>query len=140
MTKAEPSTGIIRQNRIYVKFLSQNCLHKEKACHLHPPAIPMKNRRITNPDAVWTSPVRAVGIDAEHRTIKYRILAPYLSHKGPRRNLTAIVDPTPTMEEVQICCLVRFKSAWISGSRGVMANQTKKAQKKLHQQQWKALM
>jgi hypothetical protein len=82
--------------------------------------------------AELTSPVRAAGTDEEHRMIKYRILAPYLSHKGPRSNRTAIVDPTPAIDDVQISCFVRFRSSFIIGKNGVIENQTKKATKNDH--------
>jgi hypothetical protein len=43
-----------------------------------------------------------------------------------------MVPATPTMLEVQTSLLLRLRSFRISGRRGAMANQMKKAMKKLH--------
>ncbi len=105
-----------------------------------PPAEPMNKRRIARPVALLTVPVRAVGMEAKHKTAAIGIRAPHLSQAGPRMKRIRMVPPTPTMEEVQISCLVKPKSSLISERRGAIANQIKKATKNPHQEQWKALM
>lgn len=104
-----------------------------------PPATPIKALRTYNCVAVCTKPVQAVGIDAKHRTTLKSTRAPYLSHRGPNRKRTAIVLPTPAIEDVQICFLLNPKSERISLSRGEIANQIKKAIKKENQEQWNPL-
>mmetsp|Transcript_13031 Transcript_13031/g.17463 ORF Transcript_13031/g.17463 Transcript_13031/m.17463 type:complete len:211 (+) Transcript_13031:1011-1643(+) len=105
-----------------------------------PPAKPMKRRRTARPAAELTRPVNAVGIDAKHRMTVKRIRGPYLSHAGPRTNRMKMVPPTPAIEDVQICCLVKSSVSLISDRSGAIANQMKKAMKKDHQEQWKARM
>jgi hypothetical protein len=105
-----------------------------------PPALPMKRRTRVRLRAELMNPVQAVGMEAKQRTAHMGIRAPHLSQAGPRAKRMKMVPPTPTMEEVQICSLVKPKSSRISERRGAIANQMKKAQKKLHQEQWKALM
>jgi len=51
-----------------------------------------------------------------------------------------MVDPTPTMLDVQICCVEMPRVFRISGNSGAIANQMKNATKKHHQLQWKARM
>ena len=49
----------------------------------HPPAMPIKSLSTASPVAEFTSPVHAVGIDAAHKMVVNKTLAPYLSHKRP---------------------------------------------------------
>ena len=100
-----------------------------------PPAIPMNNLRTERPTEVFTKPVHAVGIEAQHKTRANRVRAPYLSQSGPNRKRTKIVPPTPTMLEVQTCCLVRPRVVRISGISGAIANQMMNAIKKATQEQ-----
>jgi hypothetical protein len=77
-------------------------------------------------------PVQAVGMAEAQSSKLKRTLAPNLSHAGPSATRTKIVVLTLAIEEVQTSSLLMFKSCWISESRGVRANQTKKATKKDH--------
>ena len=86
------------------------------------PPIPMKKRKTVNPVALLTSPVKAVGIALQRRMIPIGIRGPYLSQKGPSKNLITIVPDTAAMEEDQICSLLNPKSTCISESKGVMEN------------------
>mmetsp|Transcript_23247 Transcript_23247/g.65872 ORF Transcript_23247/g.65872 Transcript_23247/m.65872 type:complete len:217 (+) Transcript_23247:895-1545(+) len=105
-----------------------------------PPASPMKPRKMMRPLAELMSPVMAVGMEAPHSMTANRTLAPNLSHNGPTTKRTAMVPPTPAIDDVQISCFVNPKSSLISLSSGDMANQMKKAMKKHHHEQWKARM
>lgn len=100
-----------------------------------PPAVPMNKRSTERPTALFTSPVQAVGMDAKHRTILKRRRAPTLSQSGPSKNRIKMVPPTPTMDEVQICSLVKSRDVRISDNSGAMANQMKKARKNAIQAQ-----
>mmetsp|Transcript_2278 Transcript_2278/g.3915 ORF Transcript_2278/g.3915 Transcript_2278/m.3915 type:complete len:206 (+) Transcript_2278:1175-1792(+) len=105
-----------------------------------PPAMPMKRRNITSPVAELTRPVKAVGMEAVHRTTAKRMRAPYLSHAGPSANRMRMVPATLTMLAVQICFFSSWRVSLISGRSGAMANQMKNATKKFHHEQWKARM
>ena len=105
-----------------------------------PPAVPMNKRRIASPVAVSTKPVQAVGMEAQQRRTAIGIRAPHLSQQGPNTKRMKMVPPTPTMDDVQISCLVKPKVSRISERRGVIANQMKNAMKNPHHEQWKALI
>ena len=47
------------------------------------PPIPIQNRKIDSPDAVFTNPVKAVGHALQNKTIPIGVRGPYLSQKGP---------------------------------------------------------
>ena len=102
-----------------------------------PPAIPMNVRRITRSVAVCTKPVQAVGMEAPHKMIVNKTLAPYLSQRGPKMNRTRMVPPTPAIDDVHTSRCVRPSDSRISGSSGEIANQIKKAIKKDHLEQQK---
>jgi len=93
-----------------------------------------------SPAELLMVPVNAVGILAMQRTKVNKTRAPHLSQRGPKTKRIMMVPPTPTILEVHNCCLVRPRVTLISLSKGAMANQMKKAIKKPHQEQWKALM
>jgi hypothetical protein len=84
--------------------------------------------------------VHAQGIEQPIKSTPINILAPYLSHKGPLMKRMKIVPSTLQMLLVQICSFDRSKVSLISGMRGAMANQMKKAVKNAIQEQWKARM
>lgn len=100
-----------------------------------PPAIPIHVLTMTRLVAELMRPIHAVGMDAAQRIIRYRILAPYLSHSGPNRNRTKMVLPTPAIDDVQMSRLVKSRSVWICGRRGPIANQMKNATKNANQVQ-----
>jgi len=87
-----------------------------------------------------TKPVNAQGILAAINSTPIKIRAPYLSHIGPLMNLMKIVPATEQMLDVHTCSFVRPKLVLISGIRGAIANQMKKAVKKPIHEQWKARM
>ena len=105
-----------------------------------PPAIPMNKRRMTRPAEELTKPVQAVGMDAIQRMTANKTRAPTLSQRGPRMKRMTMVPPTPMILDVQTCWFDRPSVSRISERRGAMANQTKKATKNPHQEQWNALM
>mmetsp|Transcript_2639 Transcript_2639/g.3513 ORF Transcript_2639/g.3513 Transcript_2639/m.3513 type:complete len:116 (-) Transcript_2639:207-554(-) len=90
--------------------------------------------------SLFTRPVNAVGIEAHIRITPMGIRAPNLSQTGPLTKRIKMVPATEQMLDVQICCLSIPKLFPTSLSRGAMANQIKKAIKKDHHEQWKALM
>ena len=103
----------------------------------------MKNRRTARDAASLTRPVNAHGMDANIKRTPIRIRAPYLSHMGPLMKRMKVVPSTEQMLEVQISCLLRpmppsSGDFLITGRRGAMANQMKKAVKKPIHEQWKA--
>src|SRR5210317_877362 len=100
----------------------------------------MKKRRAARDPALLTRPVKAQGMEAAARMKPIGIRAPYLSQIGPFTKRMKIVPATEQMLDVQICCLLRSRVFLISGKRGAMANQMKKAMKKQNQEQWKARM
>ena len=87
-----------------------------------------------------TRPVSAHGIDAPISRTPIKRRAPYLSHMGPLMKRMTMVPATEQMLDVQISCLEIFSVSLISGKRGAMANQMKKAVKNPIQEQWKARM
>jgi hypothetical protein len=97
----------------------------------------MNVRRMVNPSAVFTNPRQAVGIAASLSTTTIGIFGPYRSQIGPSTIRTAIVPPTPAIDEVQTSCRVRLRVFFISGSNGETANQTKKATKNENHAEWK---
>ena len=99
------------------------------------PPRPMKKRMAASCVAFLTRPVNAVGIDAAIKINPMGIRAPNLSHIGPFTNRMKIVPATLHMEDVQICCFVNFRVILTSERRGAMANQMKKARKKLNHEQ-----
>mmetsp|Transcript_11194 Transcript_11194/g.16785 ORF Transcript_11194/g.16785 Transcript_11194/m.16785 type:complete len:181 (+) Transcript_11194:1101-1643(+) len=101
----------------------------------HEPAVPMNKRRTVRPTDEFTRNVSAVGIEAAHRTIAIIKRAPYLSHNGPREKRITTVPATLKMLDIHIWLLVSSRVFFISGNSGGMANQMKKAMKKLHQEQ-----
>mmetsp|Transcript_1471 Transcript_1471/g.2348 ORF Transcript_1471/g.2348 Transcript_1471/m.2348 type:complete len:214 (-) Transcript_1471:132-773(-) len=109
------------------------------------PPKPMKNRRIAREAALLTRPVKAHGMEANIRRIPIRMRAPNLSHIGPLMKRMKVVPSTEQMLDVQICCLERLIPPssigfLITGRRGAIANQMKKAVKKPIHEQWKARM
>jgi hypothetical protein len=80
-------------------------------------------------------PVHAVGMAARQRMMTIGRRAPYLSHKGPRRNRIKTVPHVLAIDVVQTSDLLNLSESEISGSRGLMENQTKNDTKTLHQAQ-----
>lgn len=100
----------------------------------------MKKRKIARLVAELTTPVNAHGMEAPISTVPIRIRAPNLSHIGPNKKRMKMVPATEQILEVHASCAVRPNVFLISGIRGAMANQMKKARKKENQEQWNALM
>ena len=97
-----------------------------------PPAIPIKVLKMDKSRASRINPVHAVGMAAPHKQTLNKIRAPYLSHSGPTKKRTKMVPPTPAIDDVQMSLPVKSNVSLISGSKGLMANQMKKAIKKDH--------
>ena len=87
-----------------------------------------------------TKPVNAHGILQSINSTPIKIRAPYLSQSGPLINLIKMVPATEQMLDVHTCCFVKPKVVLISGSKGAIANQIKKAVKKPIHEQWNARM
>mmetsp|Transcript_49771 Transcript_49771/g.105832 ORF Transcript_49771/g.105832 Transcript_49771/m.105832 type:complete len:206 (+) Transcript_49771:1369-1986(+) len=104
------------------------------------PPSPMKKRRPARDAALLMRPVQAQGMEHAIKRTPIRIRAPYLSHMGPLMNRMNTVPATEQMLDVQICCFEIFSVSLISGRRGAMANQMKKAVKNPIHEQWKARM
>ena len=85
-------------------------------------------------------PMKAVGMEATMRMEPMRMRAPYLSHRDPKTKRMTMSKATAKIFDVQISCLLRFRSTWMMGRRGAMANQMKKAMKNPHHEKWKARM
>ena len=75
-------------------------------------------------------PVQAHGMEANISMKPMGMRAPYLSQSGPLMKRKKTVPATEQMLDVQTCCLVSPSVFEISGRRGAMANQMKKAMKK----------
>ena len=84
--------------------------------------MPMKNLKAVNPVAPLTSPVKAVGTALQKRMIPIGIRGPYMSQKGPNKNLITIVPETAAMDEDQICSLVSPNVSCTSDRSGVIEN------------------
>ena len=99
------------------------------------PPRPMKKRRMARLVAEVTVPVKAHGMEAPISTKPIRRRAPNLSHIGPNRKRMKIVPATEQIFDVHASCGVRLRVFLISGIKGAIANQMKKATKKVHQEQ-----
>ena len=102
------------------------------------PPNPMKKRSTESDAELFTTPVKAQGMDAKARIMPIGIRAPYLSHNGPFTKRKKMVPATEQILLVQTCCFVKPSVSFTSGSRGAMANQMKNAMKKQNQLQWNA--
>ena len=100
----------------------------------------MKNRRPIKLAALLTTPVSAVGMEANVRITRKSTLDPNLSHKGPRAKRRMMVPATLAILDDQSSTLVNSSVFLISGRRGAAANQIKNAIKKFHHEQWNARM
>ena len=99
------------------------------------PPRPMKKRRIERLIAELTTPVKAHGMEAPISTKPIRIRAPNLSHKGPNKKRMKMVPATEQIFDVHACCGVSLRVFFISGIKGAIANQMKKATKNVHHEQ-----
>mmetsp|Transcript_31084 Transcript_31084/g.75132 ORF Transcript_31084/g.75132 Transcript_31084/m.75132 type:complete len:323 (+) Transcript_31084:583-1551(+) len=96
------------------------------------PARPMNRRMQISPVSEFTNPMHAVGMLANINTVPMGILAPNLSQMAPNWKRMTMSNATAQMFVVQISCLDRSRSLAMRGRSGAMANQMKKAMKKLH--------
>ena len=90
----------------------------------------MKKRMTQRDTYELARPVQAHGMEANISIKPMGMRAPYLSQSGPLRKRKKTVPATEQMLDVQICCLLSPSVFAISGRRGAMANQMKKAMKK----------
>lgn len=100
----------------------------------------MKKRITATSTALFTRPLKAVGMQPMMSRVLEMIRAPKVSQRGPTTNRESTVEDTDEMLASYTSSLVMLRSLLISFMSGAKANQDTKAMKKPNHAKWKARM